>query len=94
MRHSVNQENLTGASDADLRAVCERESRHLITRDLDFADIRDVGVYCGCIILRSTAADKQTCIRIVETYLPELAGIELSGKIVILEVNSFRVRER
>jgi predicted nuclease of predicted toxin-antitoxin system len=92
--HSVPDENLTGASDEDLRIVCERESRHLITRDLDFADIRTLIGSCGFVIIRSSAADKHTCIRIVEAHLQHFAGLQLSGKIVILEIDSVRVRER
>lgn len=38
--HSVFDERLEGASDADLWSACVREERMLITQDLDFSDTR------------------------------------------------------
>jgi predicted nuclease of predicted toxin-antitoxin system len=92
--HTVSDEDLTGATDAALRAVCQKEMRHFVTRDLDFADVRELGSECGFLILRSTSADKLTCIRLIEQYVQQLSNMNLSGKIVIIEAHSLRVRER
>ena len=37
---TVVEENLTGADDAVVTGVCEKENRILLTLDLDFSDIR------------------------------------------------------
>lgn len=51
---TVPQQGLTGQSDATIWEAAQRESRFLITMDLDFADIRrfSPGTHQGILILR------------------------------------------
>lgn len=72
--HTVNQEGLTGHSDPELWAATQRESRFLITQDLDFADLRGFapGSHCGILLLRLySSARKDLIARVEEIFQTE-----------------------
>jgi len=52
--HTTNQEGLTGHSDSELWGAAQKESRFLITPDLDFADLRRFapGWHHGILLVR------------------------------------------
>ncbi len=68
--HSVHQEGLSGRSDEDVWHSVQRESRFLITQDLDFSDVRRFapGAHHGILLVRLRApgshalADRIQCL--------------------------------
>jgi predicted nuclease of predicted toxin-antitoxin system len=56
----IVQQQMKGAHDPDVAAVCQREGRVLVTLDLDFADIRAYppAEYPGIVVLRVRRQDK------------------------------------
>ena len=57
---TVPEQNLSGASDANLSAVCRQEERIFVTLDNDFADIRTYppDKSPGIMVLRLNRQDK------------------------------------
>jgi predicted nuclease of predicted toxin-antitoxin system len=47
--HTVRDEGLAGHADAEIWEAAQKESRFLITQDLDFSDLRKFGpgAHCG-----------------------------------------------
>jgi predicted nuclease of predicted toxin-antitoxin system len=60
--HTAIQEGLTGHSDHELWETAQRESRFLITQDLDFADLRRFapGSHHGILLLRLRAPSRMS----------------------------------
>jgi len=52
--HSVEAEGLAGEADSEIWRTAQRESRFLITQDLDFSDLRQFapGTHCGILLIR------------------------------------------
>ena len=57
---TVPEQNLTGASDTGLAAICREEKRILVTLDNDFADIRTYppDKFYGIMVMRLNRQDK------------------------------------
>lgn len=57
--HTVHQEGLTGRADAEVWEAAQRESRFLITQDLDFSDLRKFspGSHNGVLLVTSSVAE-------------------------------------
>jgi predicted nuclease of predicted toxin-antitoxin system len=51
--HTIPQEHLSGATDSSLWEAAQRESRFLVTQDLDFSDIRQFapGTHFGLLLV-------------------------------------------
>jgi predicted nuclease of predicted toxin-antitoxin system len=66
--HTVSEENLSGGKDHELWNAAQRESRFLITQDLDFSDTRRFapGTHCGILLMRLRSPDRRSLIRRVE----------------------------
>jgi predicted nuclease of predicted toxin-antitoxin system len=93
--HTVDEENMSGASDAEIAQLCQRETRALITMDLGFADIRTYSPseYLGIIVLRPTRQDKLTVLRIIDRLLPVLLESSPERLLWIVDDQRIRVRE-
>ena len=65
---TVFDQELTGAPDPQVAAVCQSEQRAIVTLDLDFSDIRTYPPidFPGIIVLRPRTQAKPTVIRIRE----------------------------
>src|SRR6267142_214116 len=52
--HTTLDEGLVGHSDQEIWESAQRESRFLITQDMDFSDLRQYapGLHCGILLLR------------------------------------------
>lgn len=52
--HTTSDERLTGHSDAEIWESAQKESRFLITEDMDFSDSRRFapGTHCGILLIR------------------------------------------
>jgi len=92
--HSVHDEGLGGSPDADLLAACGREKRHLITLDLDFADIITYppGDWHGILVLRLSRQDPLSVITRLRMVLQTLEGMEMPGHLVIVSDHRLRYR--
>ena len=72
--HTTIQENLTGHPDADIFDAAQKESRFLITQDLDFSDVRRYapGSHHGILLIRLHAPARTNLIqRVAELFQTE-----------------------
>ncbi len=92
--HSVYDERIEGGSDDDLISICLREQRHLVTLDLDFADIiRYPPIdYHGVIVLRLSRQDASFVIDRLGEALSEIEELTLPGHLVIVDDRRIRFR--
>ncbi len=91
---TVIEQKLGGRPDPDVAAVCKAEGRALVTLDLDFANIDAYppADYPGIVVLRLAQQDKAQVLRVLASLVPKLAGVDLSGRLWIVEET--RIRER
>jgi predicted nuclease of predicted toxin-antitoxin system len=91
---TVHSEELTGASDQDLSAICQKENRVLITLDIGFTDIRTYppADYAGFIVFRLKRQDNHHVLNIVRKILPTLETEKPAGYLWIAEENRIRIR--
>ncbi len=71
---TVHEENLTGHSDREVWEAAQKESRFLITQDLDFSDLRrfSPGLHHGILLLRlHSPSRKNLAGRVEEIFLME-----------------------
>jgi len=82
---TVPQQGLAGESDAAIWEAAQRESRFLITMDLDFADIRHFppGTHEGILVLRLSRLQAVLAQHPLESF---------KGCIVIADERRIRVR--
>jgi predicted nuclease of predicted toxin-antitoxin system len=89
---------LAAAADADVAAHARASRAALITRDMDFADVRRYPPeqYSGLVVLRVADILKAGEIaQIVERFLREPRFLsQLSGRLAIVEVDRVRFRPR
>ncbi|MEM9481440.1 MAG: DUF5615 family PIN-like protein [Verrucomicrobiota bacterium] len=92
--HSVHDEQIGGGADDRLIEICEIEKRHLLTLDLDFADIirYPPDKYHGIIVLRLSRQDARYVCDRIEEVLPDLEALELKGHLVIVDDSRVRYR--
>ena len=59
--HTLDSEGLNGCTDSELRQATQLEERFLITRDLDFSDVRSFapGTHNGVLLIRLRAPSRQ-----------------------------------
>ena len=93
---TVYEQRLRGGSDAEVADVCRRESRALVTLDLDFADIRAYPPteYQGIIVLRLRDQSRQSALSVLERILPLLGTEPLAGRLWIADESQVRIREQ
>lgn len=92
---TVTEQQMKGAPDPSLAAVCQRESRALVTLDTDFADIRvyPPEEYPGLVVLRLDRQDKSYVLSVFKGIIPMLAIEPLNDRLWIVEPNRVRIRE-
>ena len=92
---TVLDQDLMGARDSDIAAVCMREDRILVTFDTDFADIRTYppDAYPGLVVLRLDSQARDHVLVIGARLLKVLSGTDLSGQLWIVEESRIRVRQ-
>lgn len=78
---TVVQEKLQGADDSAVANICQKESRILLTLDLDFADIRSYPPheFPGLVVLRPRRQDKLHLIELLQSLIP-LFSVGMSEK--------------
>jgi predicted nuclease of predicted toxin-antitoxin system len=92
--HTVYDEQLAGAPDPDVAAVCRTEGRVLITLDLDFSDVRAYapGTHAGIIVLRPRTPDRDSTLALIERALSLFASEALTGCLWVVDAERVRVR--
>ena len=91
---TVWDQQLHGATDAEIATVCQEEDRILITLDLDFANIQ---VYPpqelpGLIVLRLRRQDKLHVLDVMNHLIPVLSTEPLRHLLWIVDETHIRVR--
>ena len=91
---TINDEQLAGAPDEMVRAVCRAENRCLITLDLDFSDMRayppvDLD---GLIVLRLRQQDKNHVLEVASRMIPLLEVEPLTKRLWVVDENRVRIR--
>jgi len=91
---TVFQQQLGGAPDPRIVAVCQQEDRILITADLDLSDIRQYppARHPGFIILRLKEQTKPRQIALLQRTIPLFATAPLSNRLWIVEEGKVRIR--
>ena len=91
---TVFDQQMTGAPDPQIVAVCLREDRILITADLDLSDIRQYPPerHPGFIILRLQRQARPQQVAALERLLPLMATTPLTNRLWIVEESRVRIR--
>lgn len=91
---TVPAQRMSGRPDPDLADVCQRETRAVVTLDLDFADIRAYppADYFGIIVLRLVRLDKPRILGAIRRLLPFLDQEPLVGTLWIADESRIRIR--
>jgi predicted nuclease of predicted toxin-antitoxin system len=93
---TVLDEGLSGTDDTALLQICQRESRILLTLDLDFADIRSYppGTHAGIVVLRPESQDQRSLLSMTERLLSVLREKSARSELWIVEPSRIRIREK
>jgi predicted nuclease of predicted toxin-antitoxin system len=91
---TVVQESLQGADDSAVADICQKETRILITLDLDFADIRSYppNDYAGLVVLRPRRQDKVRLIKLLQSLIPMFSIEKVVHRLWIVDESSVRIR--
>jgi predicted nuclease of predicted toxin-antitoxin system len=91
---TVWNQNLGGAPDPQIVAVCQQEGRVLITADLDLSDIRHYPPQQspGFLVLRLKQQTQPNQVALLRRILPLFATTPLAGRLWIVEPGGVRVR--
>ena len=91
---TVCDEELSGAKDSKIYDVCQKESRAIITLDVDFADIRSDNPEdsSGLVVLRPQSQSKLNVLRICQALLNAFETERLDGRLWIVEDERIRIR--
>jgi len=75
--HTLFDERLAGQSDTDIWEATQKESRFLVTRDLDFSDLRKFapGSHEGILLVRLRSPNRRDLVeRVAELFQRETTG--------------------
>ena len=92
---SVNDQELSGATDETVAQICREEERILVTLDLDFADIRvyPPDKYSGLVVLRLQRQDAHAVMAVCQRLLPIFEQELIEGRLWIVDERRLRIRE-
>jgi predicted nuclease of predicted toxin-antitoxin system len=91
--HALRDERLLGRADAEIWESTQKESRFLITQDLDFSDLRQFapGSHHGLLLVRLRSPNRRDLIeRIVALFQNESVG-EWAGCFVVATERKIRM---
>lgn len=91
--HAVHEERLVGHNDREIWEAAQKESRFLITQDLDFSDLRRFapGVHHGILLIRLHSPNRRNLVeRIGELFQKESVG-EWAGCFVVATERKIRI---
>jgi predicted nuclease of predicted toxin-antitoxin system len=90
---TVHDERLVGHSDIEIWQAAQKESRFLITQDLDFSDSRKFvpGSHHGILLLRLHSPNRRSLVgRVIEIFQKESVG-DWAGCFVVATERKIRV---
>ena len=93
---TVRDENLQGISDSSLYEVCKKESRCLVTLDLDFSDIIRFPPYesAGIAILRPRKRVTYKDLEVLILQLIEYVKVNsIENQLWVVEKNKIRIHK-
>ncbi len=92
----VQDQGLSGASDAQIAEVARQEGYCFVTLDLDFADVVvfPPHLYSGLIVLRHPKPTTRRLLQLVKQLAYILRTENPQGKLWIVEPNRLRVHEQ
>jgi predicted nuclease of predicted toxin-antitoxin system len=91
--HTVHEEQLIGHEDREIWEAAQKESRFLITQDLDFSDLRQFapGSHHGILLVRLHSPNRRNLVgRVVELFRKESVS-EWDGCFVVATERKIRV---
>lgn len=91
--HTLHDESLIGRADREIWEAAQKESRFLITQDLDFSDLRQFapGSHHGILLVRLHSPNRRDLIeRVGELFQKENVG-EWAGCFVVATERKIRV---
>lgn len=91
---TVHDQQLSGAADVNLAAICQTEQRAIITLDTDFADIRvyPPRQFAGLVVMRLKQQDKASVLPVIQRFIKALAAETLEGRLWIVDEKRIRIR--
>lgn len=91
---NVLDQALGGCADPEIAAICQRESRIIVTLDTDFADILAYPPeqYPGIIVLRPRRQDKPHVLELFTRLMDKFSAEPLEGRLWIVEEHRVRIR--
>jgi predicted nuclease of predicted toxin-antitoxin system len=91
---TVLEQHLGGSDDAQLAALCQLESRILVTLDMDFSDIRNYppAEFPGLVVLCLRQQDKPHVLDVFVRLVQVLDQEPIEGYLWIVEENRIRIR--
>lgn len=92
--HTVREERLTGHADAVIWEAAQKESRLLVTQDLDFSDLRKFapGSHYGILLVRLHSPSRANLIeRITEIFQKEDV-VHWAGCFIVATERKIRAR--
>ena len=92
--HTVYDEGIAGGPDEKLIEICLHEQRHLITLDLDFADIvaYPPEKYHGIVVFRLSRQFPAYVLKRFDGVLRIIESMDLDGHLVIVDDSRIRTR--
>ena len=91
---TVLDQQYGGSADIHLAALCQRESRTLVTLDMDFADIRAYppAEFPGFPVLRLRQLDKPHVLDVLARLIELLGREPLDRRLWIVDEKRIRIR--
>jgi predicted nuclease of predicted toxin-antitoxin system len=91
--HTVYEERLVGHTDAEIWQAAQKESRFLITQDLDFSDRRQFapGSHHGIMLVRLPSPSRANLIERISELFRKERVIEWDGCFVVSTARKIRV---
>jgi len=91
--HTTLEEGLSGSSDPEIWERAQRESRFLITQDLDFSDSRQFapGSHCGILLVRLRSPSRSALIERLSALFESENVREWHGCFVVATERKLRV---
>ena len=92
--HIVLDEELRGASDAQISLVCREEKRVLVTLDTDFCNILAYPpeTHPGIIVIRTLDQSKPIVLGFIENIANAVKSERVDGRLWIVQKDGIRLR--
>ncbi len=91
--HTGHEERLISHADREIWEAAQKESRFLITQDLDFSDSRQfaLGSHCGILLVRLHSPNRRSLVERVEELFQKENISEWFGCFVVATERKIRV---